>query len=328
MGDKKIIANDLQAMPQGLGHGPHAFDVVLGKTILHRNDRVIVGPTRVQGQQLVAVKAPVFTAPVVHTLVVVLGGGQIQADRHIAAGLEPRRLDGLDQGFDGAFVGSELRPKPTLVGHAQVLALLGQGLARSVVDLGHPLQRLGETAGAIGDGQKILQIHTALGMRAAAKNLNLWQGQPHLIAARQIPPQRQIGLAAGRPHAGQRHGGGAVAPDARFVWRAIGAAQGRIKAHLIGDVHAHQCGGDDFVHRAHRPVHPQALEPRTSIAQLFGFTGPRGRTGWGDGTSGHTCDQPHLGLDGGAATRIPYRAGTNGLNLTHGDKAFKVMSKT
>ena len=35
VGDKKIIANNLQAVAQALGHGAHALDVVLGKAVLH-----------------------------------------------------------------------------------------------------------------------------------------------------------------------------------------------------------------------------------------------------------------------------------------------------
>ena len=152
MGDKKIIANDLQAVPQSLGHGAHAFDVILCKTVLHRNDRVVVGPPGVQVQQLIAVEAPVFAAPVVNPVVVVLGRSQVQANRHIAPWPKTSRFNGFDQGFNGPLIGAKLRPKSTFVGHTQVLALLGQSLARCVVHLGHPFQGLGEAVGAIGYG--------------------------------------------------------------------------------------------------------------------------------------------------------------------------------
>ena len=237
----------------------------------------------------------------VNPVVVVLGRGQIQANRHIAPWPKTSGFNGFDQGFNGPLIGAKLRPKSTFVGHAQVLALLGQGLARSVVDLGHPFQGLGEAVGPIGNGQKILQIHAALGMGAATKNLNLRQGQAHFIAAGQITPQRQIRLAAGRPQTRQGHGRQAVAAQARLVGRAIQVAHRSVNASLVGDVHALQARGNHLVDRAHRHGHAQTFETRAAIAQLFGFTRAGRGTRRCNGAPHHATGQLDFCLNGGAA---------------------------
>ena len=214
VGDKKIIANDLQAFTQQRRHVAHALDIVFGKPIFHRDDGVVVDPAFIDLQELVPVEAAVFAAPVVNAFVVVLGGGQIQTNRHLLTGFEARLFNRFEQGFNRAFVGTKLRPKAAFISHAQVLAALVQVFARRVVDLGHPSQGLGKAASPMRQCQKILQVHAAFGVCAAAKNLNFRQGQGHVIIARQITPQGQVGLRTGGPQTRQRHGRGAVATQA------------------------------------------------------------------------------------------------------------------
>ena len=80
--------------------------------------------------------------------------------------------------------------------------------------------------------------------------------------------------------------------------------------------------------RVHGKVDTQTLESRATIAQLFGFTRARGSAGRRNRTPRHTGGQANLCLNGGASTRVPYRASSNRLNLTHIDNAFNVISKT
>ena len=146
VGDQQVVADDLDAVAHLGGHQLPAFPVVLGQAVFDGDDRVLVDPRLPEGDHLLAGELLAFLAQVVllGLFVVQFGGGRVEGDADLLAGLVAGLLDGFQDHFDGLVVGLEGRGVTALVAHQGGVAAGFEHGLEGVVDLGAPAQAFGE----------------------------------------------------------------------------------------------------------------------------------------------------------------------------------------
>jgi hypothetical protein len=173
IGHEEVVADDLDPRSRSAGEAGEALRVVLGERVLDRDDRVLGDPAQQQLDHRVGVELARLEPERVAAVAAELGRGDVEGDRDLCAGNEAGPLDRLHQGLERLLVGLEVGPPAALVGDAaQRPALLHQE-AGMAVDLGRPLQRLGEALRAGADHHEILDVDPAPRVRAAAEDLDL-----------------------------------------------------------------------------------------------------------------------------------------------------------
>src|SRR5204863_9849383 len=101
-------------------------------------------------------------------------------------------------------------------------------------------------------------------MRAATENLDLRQGQPHLMAVGDVAPERHARMLCRRIEYGERGRDGRVAAKPRLVRRAVERDQRRVDAALVGGVEADQRAGDHRVNVDQRTFNTEPAERETA----------------------------------------------------------------
>ena len=159
--------------PTALREHLHAGDVVLGERILDRHDREPIDPAEQDRTPLLSVEGPVVARQAVRAVGAQLGGGDVERDAHVAPGDEPARSDRLDERLEGFLVAVERRPPSALLGDAGQPAALVEPAAGGPVDLARPVEGFGEGGGAGRHDEEVLHVDAAVGVRAAAEDLDL-----------------------------------------------------------------------------------------------------------------------------------------------------------
>ena len=174
---QEVVADHEAAAPHLPGEGDEALRVVLGQRVLDREDRIAAEPAEQQLDHAARVQLPAVAGEPVAPVAAELAGGDVERDRHLLVRPEAGPLDRPRQHRQRRLVVGELRPVAALVGDALEQALLGQELAGGAIDLGRPVQRLGEARRTRADHQEVLDVQPARGMGAATEDLDLRQRQ-------------------------------------------------------------------------------------------------------------------------------------------------------
>ena len=196
-----VVADDLDASAGSARESDPAVAIVFGQWILDRSDRITIDPVEQHFDHSVAVQFAALEPEPVTPVATELGGRDVERDRDVGSGHEPRALDGAHEHGKGLFVGRERRPPSAFVGHARKLAGVAHQLSGDAIDLGRHLERVGERSRAHGQHHEILDVDPPSRVRAAAKYLDLGQRQRDRVAGGQVAPQGQ----AARGGRGVRH---------------------------------------------------------------------------------------------------------------------------
>ncbi len=253
----------------------------------------------------------------VAAVLVELGHGRVERDRHLVAGHEAGRPDAAHQRLERLLVGLEVGREAALVADGGGMALLVQGGLEVVEDLGAHPQRLGEGARADGDDHELLEVDRVVGVGAAVEHVHHRDRQHVGGLAAQVAPQRQALLGRRGVGGGQGHGQERVGAQAGLVRRAVERDQHPVQRGLAGGVLAADGGGDLAVDVVDRLAHPLAHPVRAAVAQLGGLELAR------RGAGGHRRPAPRPGLqaeldlDGRIAAAVEDLAGMHVLDLAH-----------
>ncbi len=134
VGDEEIVADDLDLAAAEIGQVLPAFPVVLGHAVLDRDDRVVGGEfCEILGLRLRVARLALAFIDVVAALEE-FGGGAVEADRHLFAGLEAGLLDGAHDEVERGLGALEVRRKAALVADIGVVAAILEALLQRVED--------------------------------------------------------------------------------------------------------------------------------------------------------------------------------------------------
>src|SRR5579872_1537627 len=139
--DEDVVAHELDPRAVLPGEGGPALPVILGEAVLDRDDRILGEPLLVAlpelGRGHLRLGLREALAPVAAVLPE-LGGGAVEGERDLVAGLPPRLLDRLEEELEDGVVVLGARREAALVAHARREAFPFQDLLQVVEDLGPP----------------------------------------------------------------------------------------------------------------------------------------------------------------------------------------------
>ena len=219
--------------------------------------------------------------------------------------MEAGALDGTHQRIERLFVGGERRPPAALVRHALQRAGFLHQQPGVAIDLGRPVQRLGEIGRRRAHDHEVLDVHASSRMRPAAENLDLRQWDQGRVRPAEVAVQRFPGRRCRRVQRGHRHRQHRIGAQPGFVRRAVQRDQFFVQRRLIGRIQAGHGARDLPVHVRDRPRDVVAAERGATIAQIDRLARPGGGASGRDRPPHSAIFQHHVGFHRGAATAVP-----------------------
>ena len=248
-----------------------------------------------------------------------LAGGGVEADGDVLAGLEARRLDGLDDEVQRRFGRRQVGREAAFVADIGVVAGLFQRRLQDVEHFRAPAHGFRDrVARRAGSDHEFLEIDGIVGMGAAIDDVHHRRGQDARLGAADIAVERQAG-GVGRG-LGDRHGDAedGVGAEARLVGRAVEFDHGLVDMDLIFGVEAgngvENLAIDGFDGLQHALAAKAGL---VAVAQFDGLAGAGGGARRHGGAAERAVFQRHIDFDGGIAAQVHDFAGDNVDNLSH-----------
>ena len=299
VGDEEVVADQLAAAAELVGQQLPALPVVLGHAVLDRDDRVGVDEVGEVVGVLGGLEAAALALHVVDALGEELGGGAVEREEDVLAGLEAGGLDALHDEVEGFGGRAQVRGEAALVADGGVVAGLGEALLQGVEDLGAEAHRLGEAVGADRHHHEFLDVDRVVGMRAAVDDVHHRHRQDVGRDAADVAVERHaeaLGRGLGDGEAGAEDGVGA---EPALVGGAVELDQDAVDAGLVGGGEPGQGVADRAVDRLDRPAHAlAAVAALVAVAQLDRLVrAGRGARGHRGAAHGAVLEQ-HVDLDG------------------------------
>ena len=326
VGDEQVVADDLDAIAEGVVELLPAGPVVFVEAVLDGVDGVVLDEGRVELDHLVGVFLAALGLEHVETLVFVVeaAGGRVEGDEDVLARLIAGLLNGFHDDLEGFFVGGEVGGEAAFVAHAGGQAAVAEHLLERVEHLGAHPQGLAEVGRAEGLDHELLDVHVVVRVGAAVQDVHHRHGQDAGAHAADVAVERQVeGVGRGAGD-GERHAEDGVGAQVALVGRAVELAEQLVDAHLVGGVEALDLGGDDLVHVGHGLGGSlAAVAGGLAVAKLDGLIlaggGARGHVGAADG-AGFELD---FHLDGGVAAGVEDFSGVGAHDRRHGFSPFQ-----
>ena len=270
-GDQVVVTDDLHTLAHRLSEGLHAHGVVFGEGVFDRHNRVGSQPTQKHFQPLFGAVNTLIQSQGVTALLPEFGSSHIHRDRHLFMVIACF-LNGLGEGLQRFFVGGEIGPPTTFIGHAMALASRLHDVASGVVDVGHHQHRLVKGVRAQWHDQKILDVHAATSVGTTTKDLYLRQWQTHRLALRQVLPKGQASRCGSGMRQGQGGGQDGVGAETLFLFGAIELDKQPVCAFLVMRIVAEQGLSDVLVHMGHGLQNIAPTQACATIAFFHGFS--------------------------------------------------------
>ena len=328
VGDEQVVAHQLHPAADGLcEHGP-ALPVCLGHAVLQGDDGIGVGKALPHIHQLLLGQLAAGLGLDIQLLLLVppLGGGGVDGDHEVLAGLIAGLFNGLDDDLQGVLILFQVGGIAALIAHAGGGgAVLLQGVLQGVEHLGAHTQSLAEGLGAHGHDHELLDLHVVGGVRAAVEDVHHGHRQLLGVDAANVVVQGHaqiLGSCLGAGQGGTKNGIGA---QTLLVGGAVQVDQQLVDGYLIQHVGADQGLGDLGIHVLNSLQNALALVAAlVAVTQLASLINAGGSAGGHGGTAHGAVLQIHLYLNGGIAAAVQDLAADdiNDLyHLFHGDQA-------
>ncbi len=200
-----------------------------------------------------------------------------------------------------------------------------QHFLQIVEHLGTHAQGLLERRSTHGTDHELLECDGGIGVRTAVDDVHHRHGQRLGIRAADVTVEGHAEVVGRSACHGQRNAQNGVGTEVRLGFGAVELDHRRVDAHLIGHVHADDCGSDHLVHVLHGLLH--ALAQVTALVAVAEFerlvlTGRcAARHGGAAECARHGA---HLHLDGRVTARIEDLSCMNLYNL-HSCNDFNIV---
>ena len=166
-------------------------------------------------------------------ILIEFGGGNVESESNVLAGLQAGLLDGLNDQVEGFLGGADGGSEAALVTQAGGQALgLHHGL-QGVVHLGAQAKSLSEGFGTNRGDHEFLHIHAGVGVCATVDDVHHGHGQEVGIRATNVAIERQVGGLGGCLGHGHGHAQDGISAQLGLVFRAIELNQGLINNPLV-----------------------------------------------------------------------------------------------
>ncbi len=230
---------------------------------------------------------------------------QIERERHVLAGLEPRRVDRLKAEIERRLGGRQIWREAAFVADIGVVpGLLQRGLKR-VKRLRAPAHGFRERRRADRHDHELLKVDRIVGVRAAIDDIHHRRRQDSRHGAADVTVKRQARSFRRGLGDGERHAEDGVGAEPRLVVRAVERDHRLIDLELILGLKPGDGVEKVAIDGLNRFQDALAAEASlVSVAQFDRFARPGGSAGWNGGSSHRAVFQHDIHLDRGIAAAI------------------------
>ena len=282
VGDEEVVADQLNAAAQLVGHGLPAFEIVFGHAVLDGADRVSVAQVGEVIRHLRRGKRQALPADLILPVLEELARGRIERHGDVLAWLEPGLLDRAhDEVQRGARAG-EIGRETALVTHRGGEAFVVQAILERVEHFRAPPYRLGQRRRADGHDHEFLEVDRVVGVLAAVDDVHHRHRQHVGRYPADVGIERQPTRIRRRLGDRQADAEDGVGAEVALVVAAVERDHRQVDLALVFGVEAEQRIGKRAVDRVHGLEHALAEIARlVAVAQFDRFVRP-GRGARGD----------------------------------------------
>ncbi len=273
---EQVVAHDLDAAAEPLGHLRPTGPVVLGVSVLDRNDRVLVDQLLVEVDHLLARARLALGGEDVLAVLVEFGRGRVESNEHVVSGYVPGLVDGLNDDGDGLFVGLQVRGESSLVADSDRVPLGLQHFLERVEDLRAHADRVGEAVGAGWDDHELLYVDVVVGVLAPVDDVHEGNGEESGSHSADVPVERNVERVGGGLCACQRDAQDRVGAQAALVLGTVEGDQKLVYDRLVVCLEPDDLGSDDLVDVADGVQDAlAAVSAFVAVTKLDGLVGAR-----------------------------------------------------
>ena len=233
IGDEKVIPDQLHLAANFFGQQLPSRPVIFRHAVLNRGNREILGQFGEIGDLLFNRALFALALVMVDAILEELGGGAVEAQHHVLAGLEARRLDGLDAKFQRRLGGGQIGGKAAFIANIGVVARLFQRGFQHMKHFRPPAHRFFQRGCADGQDHEFLKINGIVGMDTAIDDVHHRHRQHSGLRAADIAVEIKLRAVGGGLGHGERHAQNGIGPKARLVGRAVERNHRLVDQHLI-----------------------------------------------------------------------------------------------
>ncbi len=252
VGDKNVVANQLNRSAKALGQQAPAVPVVLAHGIFNGDDGVTGTPVSEVIDELGRTQRPALRFEDVLAVVVKLRRRAVQTDGDVDTRLVTRNPDRLHDQTEGSLVPWKIGRESALVAHGGGQSFGMEQLFERMEHLRAVAQGITEGRRAQGDDHEFLQVEAVVSVSATVDDVHQRHRQRHAAHAAQIAVQRQASLGGSGFGNGHRHCQHGVGAQAAFVLGAVKVNQSVVDERLFRRVQADDCFADLGIHRLNR----------------------------------------------------------------------------
>ena len=303
VGDEQVVADDLHLVADLLVEGGPGLPVLLVEGVLDGDQRVLGDELLVVLDHLGARLGRALE--VVLAVGVELGGGDVQGQGDVLAGLVASSLDGLADEVEGGGIAGQVRGEAALVTQTGGQALVLEDLLECVVD--GSAHAVGLTEGVRTDrgDHELLDVDVGVGVGSTVEDVHHGNGQDVGIRSTQVLVEGQLGRVGGGTGDGQGHAEDGVGAELALVVGSVELDHHRIDDALLGGVVSDDLFGQsllDVLNSLENTLAAVAI--LVAVAKLNGLEVAGGGTGRNGGTGLGRVVENDLDLDGGVAARV------------------------
>ena len=308
VGHEEVVADELAARAELLGHDFPAFPVVFGAAVFDGDDGVVLHEFGVAGAEVGGAHfdAAALAQDVELAVgVVKFAGGDVEGEGDVApgfvAGVADGGHDGVEDGFDafeGGGVAAFITDGGALPAHAE-------DVAEGVEDFGAGADGFGHGRQTVRDDHEFLKVDGGVGVGSGVDDVHEGHGQHVGVDAAEVAVERQGAALGGGSGCGEGDGEDGVGAEARFVSGAVGGPHGGVDAELVEGVLADEGGGEfaaDVLHGLQDAF--AAVAAAVAVAQFVGFVFAGGGAARHGGAADEAVGEGDFGFEGGVAPRI------------------------
>ena len=173
IGHEEVVADQLHARAQLARQRLPSRPIVLGQSVLDRDDRIAVDPVAVQAHHLFRVaRLFVRAREDVAAVLVEFAGGRVERERDVVAGPVAGLGDRFEDHLDRFLVVTQVGSEAALVADVGRLPALFQYAGQRVKDLGAHANRVGERRRAERHDHELLHVDAGVGVLAAVEHVH------------------------------------------------------------------------------------------------------------------------------------------------------------
>ena len=296
VGDKEVIADDLDLIANSGGQGGVAFPVVFLQWVLDGHDGVLVDELLVDLGHLLGGVLAAFE--VVLAVLVELGGSDVEGQGNVLAWLEAGLLDGLNDDVERSAGGIDGRSKAALIAQTGGQALVLQDGLQGVVYASTDAESLGEGLCADGGNHELLHVHAGVSVGTAVQDVHHGNGKNVSVWAADVAVERQRG-GLGRGLSGSDgNTEDGIGAEAGLIIRAVQLDERLVNEALVISFEASDFIADFLVDVFYGLLHALAQVAVAAVAQLVCLVHTGGCAGGNAGSAVGAVLQEDLGLYG------------------------------